>query len=275
MPPYEFLSKPLANIYERGIGRIPTMPSIGVPPLAAKTQVPQEPRLEEGKMTQARMDLYASIHKGLRSFMADTLGAVGRMDADDAEERDATLAQLRSLLDLLEHHANIEDRFIHVAMQSRRPGSAQESGAEHERQRGVLHDLRRQADVIESGGRPRAVAALELYRHLSLFVAENLGHMHEEETVNGAVLWAEFSDEELAAIHDRIIASIDAREMAQVIRWMAPSLTPCERTALFGALQAKAPAEVFHRLLEAARPHLAPRDWNKLIFGIAAAPLAA
>ena len=116
---------------------------------------------------------------------------------------------------------------------------------------------------------------LDLYRHLSLLVAENLAHMHEEETVNNAVLWAEFSDEELAAIHDRIIASIDGQEMAQVIRWMAPSLTPYERTALFGALQAKAPAEIFQRLLEVARPHLRPRDWNKLIFGIAAAPLAA
>jgi hypothetical protein len=67
------------------------------------------------------MDLYASTHKALRSFMADTLGA--------------TLAQLRSLLDLLEHHADIEDAFIHTAMQSRRPGSAHESAAEHLRQR--------------------------------------------------------------------------------------------------------------------------------------------
>lgn len=225
-------------------------------------------------MTQARMDLYASIHKALRSFMADTLGAVGRMDADDAEERGATLAQLRSLLDLLEHHADIEDAFIHTAMQSRRPGSAHESAAEHLRQRSALRELRRLADEVESGRRPRAEAALELYRHLSLLVAENLAHMHEEETANNAVLWAEFSDQELAAIHDRIIASIDAREMAQVIRWMAPSLTPYERSTLFGGLQAKAPAEVFQRLLEAARPHLAPRDWNKLIFGIAAAPLA-
>ena len=225
-------------------------------------------------MTQTRMDLYASIHKGLRSFMADTLGAVGRMDVDDDEERDATLTQLRSLLDLLEHHAAIEDEFIHVAMQSRRPGSAHESAAEHLRSRSLLRDLRRQADIVAGGGRPRDAAALDLYRQLSLFVAENLAHMHEEETANNAVLWAAFSDQELARIHDRIIASIDAREMAQVIRWMAPSLTPYERATLFGALQAKAPAEVFHRLLEVARPHLAPRDWNKLIFGIAAAPLA-
>jgi len=226
-------------------------------------------------MSPARTDLYTSIHKALRSFMADTLGAIGRMDVDDAEERDATLAQLRSLLALLEHHAQIEDDFIHVAMQARRPGSAIDSGAEHERQRQALVTLRRQADTVDRGvGPARAVAAQELYRHLALFVAENLAHMHEEETANNAVLWAEFSDDELAQIHDRIVASIDAQEMARIIRWLAPSLTPDERNALFGGLQAKAPTDVFQRLLEAARPHLAPRDWNKLVFAMAAAPLA-
>jgi len=224
-------------------------------------------------MTMARFDLYASIHKALRSFMADTLLAVGRMDVEDDAERDATLQQLRSLLDALEHHAQVEDEFIHAAMQARRPGSASQTGADHERQHVALRELRRQADEVE--GAPRAVAAHELYRHLSLFVAENLAHMNEEETANNAVLWAELTDDELAAIHDRIVASIDAQEMAQVIRWMAPSLTPYERATLFGSLQAKAPAEVFHRLLEVARPHLAPREWNKLVFGIAAAPLAA
>jgi len=227
-------------------------------------------------MTQARLDLYASIHKALRSFMADTLGAVGRMDADDADERSATLAQLRSLLDSLEHHAQIEDEFIHPAMQARRPGSASETGAEHQRQRAALRELHRQADAVEGVAvEARAAAAQELYRHLSLVVAGNLAHMHEEETVHNAVLWAEFSDDELAQIHDRIVASIAPPEMAQIVRWMAPSLTPYERAGLFGALQAKAPAQVFQGLLEVARPHLAPNDWNKLIFGIAAAPLAA
>jgi hypothetical protein len=121
----------------------------------------------------------------------------------------------------------------------------------------------------------RAAAAQALYRRLSLFIAENLAHMHEEEAANNAVLWADYSDDELLQIHDRIVASISPQEMARIIRWMAPSLTPNERALLFGGLQAKAPAEVFRRLLEAARPHLAPRDWNKLIFGIATVPAAA
>jgi iron-sulfur cluster repair protein YtfE (RIC family) len=227
-------------------------------------------------MTQHRIDLYASIHKGLRSFMAETLVVVGRMDADDAAERRGTLAQLRALLELLERHARHEDDFIHPVLQARRPGAERSCGDEHDRQREQLRALRRRADNVEAAsGAERAAAALELYRQLAIAIADNLAHMHEEETVNNAVLWAECTDDELLAIHDRIVAAVDAEEMVQVIRWMAPSLNPYERAAVFGALQAKAPASVFHRLLEVARPHLAPRDWNKLISGIAAAPLAA
>ena len=276
MPPYGLLSKPLANIYERVIGRIPSIPSINpLRPAAGHESAGNHHRFEEGKMTQARMDLYASIHKGLRSFMAETLGAVGRMDADDDAERHDTLAQLRALLELLDRHARHEDDFIHPVLQARRPGAARSCGAEHERQREQLRALRRQADAVEAASdAARAAAALDLYRQLALMIADGLAHMHEEETANNAVLWAECTDDELTEIHDRIVDSVDAEEMAQVIRWMAPSLTPYERATLFGALQAKAPAEVFRRLLEVARPHLAPRDWNKLIFGIAAAPLA-
>jgi hypothetical protein len=227
-------------------------------------------------MNGTRFDLYGPIHKALRSFMADTLGAIGRLDADDAAERAATLAQLRSLIDALEHHAHVEDEFIHVAMQSRRPGSARIRGEEHQRHREALRELRRLADVVDSAsGQARAAQAARLYRTLALVVAENLAHMNEEETQQNAVLWAEFSDDELAAIHERIVASLEPKKMAEVIRWMAPSLTPVERALLFGNLQAKAPAEVFRGLLEAARPHLTPRDWNKLVFSIAAASLAA
>lgn len=226
-------------------------------------------------MKRARFDLYASIHKALRSFMADTLGALGRMDVDDELERTACLSQLRALLDVLERHARHENEFIHPAIETRRPGAAAATAAEHAQQQVVLSELHRLAQVVGDGGAQRSAAARTLYRQLSLFIADNLKHMHEEETVNNAVLWMEYTDAELASIQDRLVAAVEAEEMAQVMRWMAPSIAPDERAALFGALRTKASAEAFERLLETVRPHLAPRDWNKLTRAIAAAPLAA
>ena len=42
--------------------------------------------------TAPRLDLYAPIHKALRSFMSDTLVRVGRIDVADAEDMHSTLA---------------------------------------------------------------------------------------------------------------------------------------------------------------------------------------
>ena len=39
-----------------------------------------------------RLDLYGPVHKGLRAFMFDTLGRLGRCDADDPAELERTLA---------------------------------------------------------------------------------------------------------------------------------------------------------------------------------------
>ena len=75
-------------------------------------------------------------------------------------------------------------------------------------------------------------AALRLYRHLALFVAENFQHMHIEETVNNAALWACYSDAELLEIHGRLLASMPPQEHLLVARWMVPALSPVERAGM-------------------------------------------
>src|SRR5262245_29851172 len=80
----------------------------------------------------ARHDIYAGVHKGLRSCMAEALVAAGRMDAHDPVEVIGTLAQVRELLALCRAHLHAEDQFLHPAMEGRRPGSARQTAKEHE-----------------------------------------------------------------------------------------------------------------------------------------------
>jgi hypothetical protein len=96
----------------------------------------------------ARHDIYAGAHKGLRSFMADTLVAAGRMDAYDPAETIGTLAQLRELLALCRAHLHAENQFLHPAMEARRPGSAGESAKEHEDQVQAMEEL--ETDVLRA-----------------------------------------------------------------------------------------------------------------------------
>ncbi len=215
--------------------------------------------------TTPRYDIYQPIHKGLRAFMADTLARLGRVDVTDAEDLAGALSQVEALLDFCTSHVQHENEFIHTAIRARQPAAASRTAddhGEHLQSIEALHQETRAVYAADDAGRHGL--ALRLYRHLALFVAENLQHMHIEETANNAALWAHYTDAELMALHDRLLATIPPQEQMLVMRWMIPALTPQQRAAVIGEVQEKAPAEVLEGVVGTVRPHLAMRDWCKL-----------
>jgi hypothetical protein len=214
-----------------------------------------------------RVDLYAPIHKALRSFMSDTLLRVGRIDVADIDEMQCTLAQCDELLALCESHVHHENHFMHPAIEARQPSGSVRIAHEHEEHLQHIGELRDEVATLRAAqaqAQARPALALRLYRHLALFVAANLQHMHIEETAHNAALWAHYSDAELMQLHGRLMASIDPREHLLVGRWMLPALTPDERTAVVRGMQAETPPEALMGLLAHIRPHLDDKAWTQL-----------
>ncbi|HEX5313032.1 hemerythrin domain-containing protein [Aquabacterium sp.] len=213
-----------------------------------------------------RLNLYQSVHKGLRAFMADTVQLVGATDPADASERDKALEQVRTLLSICQAHLSHENDFIHVAMERRSPGSARQCQGDHVEHMAHINQLTQLVSVADSpeqradGGD----AWLTLYQELSLFVADNLEHMMLEESHNNQVLWSHYSDEELGGIHVALVSSIPPEEMAIHFRWMIPSLSHPERVAMLGGMQQGMPEPVFHSQMAVAQTLLTPRAWQKL-----------
>lgn len=215
--------------------------------------------------TAPRFDMYMSIHKALRHFMTDTLQRVGRLDVHDEDECARVLGQLDTLLTLCIEHVHNENRFVHTAIEARRPGGAGRTADDHVEHLESIEALRAEARAFgEAPAADRNALALRLYRHLALFVADNLQHMHFEETHNNAALWAAYTDAELVDIHHSILASLPLSETLLVARWMVPASTPAERAAIVGGMHAGAPAAVFEQIVDAFRPHLDDTAWGKL-----------
>lgn len=212
-----------------------------------------------------RYDPYLMIHKGLRSMQAQILVALGRMDSwDDAQTR-ATLADLREVIRHMEGHVHHEDTFIHTAMEARAPGSTARMEVDHASHRRALADLRTACDRVEAAeGAERDVLARNLYRSFAQFMAEDLEHLHAEETQNNAVLWATHSDAELIALVGRLVASIPPQENAIISRWMVTASTPAERARMLGEARKNVPAGVFAGLLGGIVAHLPAGDREKL-----------
>lgn len=213
-----------------------------------------------------RMDMYASIHKALRAFMADTLLGLGRMDVEDDLEFAHTCERVVQMLELCRAHLHHENRFVHAAMEAREPGSSQRVEGEHVEHVQAINALAEGVSALLSCARPSRPAATQaLYRQLALFVAHNFEHMHEEETAHNQVLWSHYSDEELARIHDGLVASIPPQEMMLVARWMVPFMSPAERAAMLSEMQQHAPAPVLSAVLAQVQPHLTQAEWAKLM----------
>jgi len=210
----------------------------------------------------ARIDLYATIHKALRLFMGDTLGRFGALDLDDADECRTIFAQVDALLEVCRAHLAHENEFVHTAIEARRAGDSLRIAGEHDEHLDAIAGL--QAELAALRALPTPAAAHRFYRHLARFIGDNLEHMNVEETAHNQALWAAYSDAELEAIHQRILASVSADEMALVLRWMVPALNPAERAAMLGAMQQQLPPEAMRGVLEIVRPHLNDTAWGKL-----------
>src|SRR5512143_337819 len=217
-----------------------------------------------------RFNMYVPIHKALRAFMSDTLMAVGRMDTGDDNDVAVTLDQARSLHAALTMHLESENRFVHTAMEARRPGSASQTAHDHVEHECALAQLKELIDTVSrTNGAERAAAAASLYQRLALIVADNLEHMHTEERDNMAVLWADYTDGELAAIDAAIVAHVPPAAKAVALRWMMPALSHAERVHMLQGMRRAAPPEVFEGLLAIARSNLGTRDWAKLATALA------
>lgn len=223
---------------------------------------------------EGRFNLYAGIHKALRAMMADTLLALGRADpTDEAEVHDAGDRTIE-LMEMFERHLEHENRFIHPALRARCPGVCDAVAEEHEdhlRHTAQLRGAARALAAVPADERAGAMHAL--YLALALFVADNLRHMHAEETAHNGALWATYNDFELLALHDELVASIPPQEMMTVARWMLPASNAIERCLMVNDMQAKAPAPAVAAVLDLARAHLSPRDWAKLARGMNLPPV--
>jgi iron-sulfur cluster repair protein YtfE (RIC family) len=212
-----------------------------------------------------RFDIYGRIHKALRAFMADTLVRMGRADTHDEADLRAALAQLHALLDACEAHLGKENDYVHPAMEARAPGSAGRIAHEHVEHVAAIDNLRAMANRLATLPLPaRGEFARGLYQRLALFVAENYEHMHVEETEHNAVLWAHYTDAELLAIEEGIVASLPPETMDLVARWMLPNINVAERAWMLCGMRGNVPPEVFAGMLALCRNLLPLPDWMKL-----------
>lgn len=208
-------------------------------------------------MSSPRHDLYAGIHKALRLGMSRTLCQLGSTDALAPEALRTALAQLQRLLGLCALHLKHEETHVHPLLQRIAGGACASVAADHQHHREAIAELGEAAAQIPGLPAADRVAALNaLYRAVAVFVGENFVHMETEEREHNAMLWAQCSDAELEAVHQRIVQAIEPAVMMDIMEWFLPAQTPAERAAMLAEMRAAMPAPAFAAVLDIARASL-------------------
>lgn len=215
--------------------------------------------------TTPRFDIYAGIHKALRTLMSDTLGRLGRCDLDHDTDLHDTLDRTSLMLTLLSGHIDSENNVIHAAIEARRPQGARKTSDDHIDHLQSIADLADDIQALrQAPAAQRARLAQTLYRHVALFVAENLEHMHVEETTNNATLWSLFTDAEIAQLEGQIVGRLSPEKLSAYLRWMAVSLSTAELTGFLQAMRLGAPAEAFNATVALIHGELDAVRWGRL-----------
>lgn len=215
--------------------------------------------------TQGRFDPYALIHKALRKAQCDMLVRLGQADFKNPATT-SLLTDLRQLLTFGSQHIAHEEVFVHPVLKARAPGATDALDAQHGSHRAAfetLEDLIAQLAVAPAD--EKAAFGRRLYLTYSAFVAHDLEHMLEEETVGNAQLWALFSDDELHQIERAIVASLTPEKAMLSMKLMIPAINRDERAILLGGMKAHAPKPAFDAVMEViARNVLSREDFADL-----------
>src|SRR5262249_6979542 len=153
------------------------------------------------------------------------------------DESGSVLGSLRNFLVLAAGHVAHEDEHIHGVLRAH--GSSTETlDHQHGDHRAAFATLEKLAsDVEKAWPKHKKAACRKLYLAFAAYLAEDLAHMHEEETETAPELWRNFTDEELLAIELNIVASMSPEENMAFLRLMIPAMNPAERAAMLGAMQ--------------------------------------
>lgn len=177
-----------------------------------------------------RVDLFTTIHKGVRALLFDTSIEAARVDITSNRAVDSLIERIDLMIELLEEHEVVEHAEILPFIESVDPSLAQELSRAHDELVAVGGSIERAArNLVLAPEEARGPQLRALRQVMDLASIKYLSHLTHEETMVNAVLWSTLGDSDLLAIHDRIVARLGDERVRQWQTILEPVMAPSER----------------------------------------------
>lgn len=214
-------------------------------------------------MNHQRYNLFNLIHKGLRHLMYDTALKIQVADFSTLVGAGPVITQVEQVLFFFEQHAHHEDNEILPLVNRFDPALVIDFENQHEEDYLLGSEISKAVNLwkIAEGAVARLSAGRKIFYAFNDFVAFNLSHMNKEEELINAVLWKNYSDEELHGVTQRIIQKIKPQILFEQSRWMMKSINVREAMDWLMGVKVSAPGEVFRMYLKMAHEEMPADKW--------------
>jgi iron-sulfur cluster repair protein YtfE (RIC family) len=214
--------------------------------------------------------MFNQVHKGLRALLYETALQVQHTDFWNVEEAEATIESINEVVRLFEKHAHSEDTYVFPAIEKYEPSVADAFEQEHVKDHflGQLLTestaLYMKADIITL----KVEAAKQVYPAFVKFMVFNLEHMAKEEEIINPLLWRYYTDADLLAITQQIVANIPPEHMMKFSKWMIRGLNNAELSRWLREVEKTAPEFVFKGLFVTAEKELSEKRFRQVLEGL-------
>lgn len=215
-------------------------------------------------MQTLRFNPFNQIHKGLRALLYDTAVLIQHTDFTKEAEIKKVKERVQLVNELFEAHANIEDNQIFPMITKFAPDVVEDFESQHKTDHELSEGLQKcLALFTETNSVEQNLwAGNELLQAFNSFLAFNVEHMKQEETVINKVLWQHYPDAQLLEKVREIGSSLPPDENMLHSTWMLKGLAVHEIITWYEAIRQMAPPPVYESFCQLAETTLTHSRWK-------------
>lgn len=209
---------------------------------------------------------YTTIHKAIRSEIAEVCMLAGKTSFTDEKEVSEFQERFLLLLDFLRSHSEHEHTFIHPLLAKIKAAEFDELEDEHLILEKKLEKLEQDFNQI-IGIQDEILScerALGFYLALNQFNSDYLAHLHLEETKIMPLLNKEYSLDDFIQVMEQFKKSISPEQSKRSFMLMFKSINLCEILQLLSDIKKSSPDEVFMNISLLAKESVSKSMWKKI-----------
>lgn len=200
-------------------------------------------------------------HKYVSYAVSELEKLIAKADFRDKTQIDIIKNELANIEALMTGHAEWEESSIHELLKKKQSSVHTSIEIEHQEHAAQFKALQKMISDIsncknENEQLNKGYAFYIAYRH---YAADNLKHLHEEETVIMPELQKLYSDEELRAVEFKTYAQMTPEEMIHMMEVLFPHMNPHDREFFLTDIHDAEPAK-FIKAWEGIKDKISDRE---------------